>query len=217
MKVSGSRGRRGISEFMGALIMIAITLVAGSAAFGWIILESGTSESAYGNSAAASVNFLNERFTLVAQAYYGTGNTTCPASAFGPNFPGECNLASFWLFNTGKVDFTLSSIQLKSLTTSIPPDGNALDIIFTSTGFTVNKPALSCPSNTDAGDGFPLAINGFKSPGLLGQQVLSTPYRISMPTCTGGIHLFLFDGTTYMVTLTGLYGNVVTQSFTPNG
>jgi flagellin-like protein len=206
--------RSGISEFIAALIMIAITLVAGTAAFGWILSQAGTSEQSYGNSVNVGVNFLNERFTLVSQSFYGLSNATCPASPY-PGNPGECSLAYFWLFNTGKVDFTLFSIQIKSLVT--PPDGNNLNIIFNETGFTVISPPLAACVNQDNGDGFTNAVNGFIPKSILPQGHLSPgPYRISMPTC-GGTHLYLFDGTTYTVSLTGLYGNIVTESITPNG
>ena len=48
----------------------------------------------------------------------------------------------------------------------------------------------------------------------------STSYQIVMPSgCPAPYsgQMYLYDGTTYTFTLTGLYGNVVTQQITPNG
>jgi flagellin-like protein len=56
--------RKGISELMGAVLMIAITLVAGVAAFGWVMSQTSISENAYGSHAAANINYLNERETI---------------------------------------------------------------------------------------------------------------------------------------------------------
>jgi flagellin-like protein len=57
--------RRAISEVMGSLIMIAITLIAGAAVFGFVNGQSGNSAQAVGNSANSNINFLNEREVIV--------------------------------------------------------------------------------------------------------------------------------------------------------
>lgn len=41
--------------------MIAITLIAGATALGWVNGQASSSDNAVGNSAAKNINFLNER------------------------------------------------------------------------------------------------------------------------------------------------------------
>jgi flagellin-like protein len=200
-----NRRRSGISEFIAALIMIAITLVAGTAAFGWILSQAGTSEQSYGNSVAVGVNFLNERFTLVSQSYTTAGGGACGA--------GKCTDANFWLYNTGTVSFTLLSIQVKSITT--PPDNNAINVVFTraATGgnatIYINGVRTFCLTAT----GWNMGVVPLPS-----SQLSGTPFHFSMPAACGVLpQIYLFDGTTYTISLTGLYGNIVTESITPNG
>ena len=198
------RRRSGISEFIAALIMIAITLVAGTAAFGWIMSQAGVSETSYGNSVAVGVNFLNERFTIVSQSFTA-GGAACGA--------GKCTDANFWLYNTGSVSFTLVSIQVKSLTT--PPDNNAINILFTSaaTGGNATVYINGARSSCITAKGWNMGVVPLPSGSLS-----STPFHFAMPAACGAIpQLYLFDGTTYTVSLTGLYGNIVTESITPNG
>lgn len=214
MRIRGHGRRLGISELIATLIMIAVTLVAGTAAFGWILLQAGSSENSYGNSVANNVNFLNERFTLVSSAFSNYPSGACPGS------PGACINASFWLYNTGSVDFTLFSIQARNITNT--PAGNCpgthgcyVNVIFSKNTVTAYQPAgtiyAGCTDTSLTGGFF-----GGASP--LGQGKLTrTPFKISMPSCPGPGQLILYDGTTYSVVLTGLYGNVVTQSITPNG
>ncbi len=57
--------KRAISEVMGSLLMIAITLVAGTAIFGFVNMQSSNSALAVGKSAAQNVNFLNEREVIL--------------------------------------------------------------------------------------------------------------------------------------------------------
>ena len=234
----GTKGRRsGISDLFGSLLMIAITLVAGVAAFGWINGQAATSERAYGNSVGSNINLLDERFTVVTQTFYGAGAGPC-SGGISPNF--QCTGASFWLFDNGQAPFNLSTIQIRNLTDipSTATNPNPLDVLFytaSSTGCAVgtqtcgfiayNKAGTSAIcTNTQALptlDGF-YQNNGVTDipPPLLGQSQLSNdPYQISMPTaatCTAGA-MYLYDGITYSFTFNGVYGNSVPVTATVSG
>ena len=231
MKLSVNRKRVAVSELMGTLIMVSITLVAGAAVFGWVNGQAGTSESAYGVSVSKNVNFLNERFVEVTQTFTGTGGGGACAGGTSPNF--QCTGANFWTYNNGQVGFTLYTLQIKNLTNI--PSGAAnpapLNIRFYSVcsvssstcGFVAyNKAGTStlC-SNTAV---LP-TLNGFYQtgpaiPAVLAQGQLSpNPYQITMPTggtCGAGAQ-YLYDGITYTFTFTGLYGNTFTTTVTVNG
>ena len=239
MKLNRSmKGRRSaISDLFGSLLMIAITLIAGVAAFGWINGQAATSEKAYGNSVGNNINLLNERFTVVTQTFYAGGGAACTGGT-SPNF--ECDGASFWVFNNGQASFNLSTIQVRNLT-DIPntaANPNPLNIIFYTAsdsgcplgpqtcGFAAYNKAgtsLTC-SNTQA---LP-TLNGFyqnngvsdvPAPTLLQNQLTNNPYQISMPTaatCAAG-PMYLYDGITYTFTFNGLYGNSVPVTVTVSG
>ena len=108
MKVSVKR-RVAVSELLATLIMLAVTLIAGAAAFGWINGQASVSEGAYGQSVANNVNFLNERFVPLTETFSGTGiHDACNS--------GTCTGSSFWIYNTGKVGFTLLTLHIMNLT-----------------------------------------------------------------------------------------------------
>lgn len=75
MKLRRARRRVAISELLGTLIMVAVTLTAGAAVFGWVLGETGSSTNSIGNHVATNVNFLNEREVVVNAALAGTNAT----------------------------------------------------------------------------------------------------------------------------------------------
>ena len=198
-----SRNRVAVSELVGTLIMVAITLVAGAAAFGWVNGQAGVSENVYGQSAAAGSNYLREHFAPVTSTFGGTGaGGTCSGTL--PNR--VCTTASFWVFNNGQLAFTLSSLQIQS------PKGspNYLYIVYTATGFTAYSsptgPTISCSPSTP----------GFSPTTTVPIGTLSsTPYSVTIPNCNGVNDIFV--GQSYIITMTGLYGNVVSYQLTANG
>ncbi len=86
LRFSRRKGRVAISEVLGSLIMIAITLVAGAGVFGFVNGQSGISSSAVGANAAKNINFLNEKETIVYAAMV------------------NANSANVWVYNYGSID-----------------------------------------------------------------------------------------------------------------
>ena len=234
MKVD-SKKRRGISELLATLIMIAVTLIAGVAVFGWINGQAANSEKAYGNSVANNVNFLNERFVEVTQTFSGTGaKGVCSGGS-----PVQCTGASFWVYNTGSVGFTLLSLQIKNLT-DIPGSAanpNPLNIIFyiaSSSGCSSTTQNCGFVAFNKAGTStFCSSVSSWSSstlqpgfyqnsgiPTVLGQgQLTAYPYQITMPTagtCSAG-SMYLYDGIAYTFIFTGLYGNSFSTTVMVNG
>jgi flagellin-like protein len=223
------RGKRaGLSEITGTLIMIAVTLIAGAAVFGWVNGQAGNSETAYGTSVANNVNFLNEKFVEVAQTFTGTGVGGVCSGGTSPNF--RCTGANFWMYNNGRVSLTIYSIQIKNLT-DIPGSAlnpNPLNIRFyadasgcpsSSCGFIAyNKAGTStlCSSTTGANG---ITYSGGVVPTLSTSTLSSSAYAITMPTgvtCSAGAQ-YLYDGIAYTFTFTGLYGNTYSSTITVNG
>jgi flagellin-like protein len=140
MKFSPSRRRRGISEVMGSLVMIAVTLTAGVAVFGYINGQSGASAAAVGNRAASGVNFLNEREVLVYAAMSGSSPSTS---------------ALIWVYNSGSIDpENMTNVMFYDITTpsnvcTIPVSASIGSEQIASITITVpSSPTASCPSPT---------------------------------------------------------------------
>ena len=190
-------GRLGISELTGTLMMIGITLVAGAGVIGWVNGQTSTSENAYSNSAASGINYLREHFAPVTYTFGGCAGV-----------PRLCTSAQFWAFNNGQVAFTLASLQIQTPTGALP--GNFLNIIYTPTGYTAyNSAGVQLACNPSA-PGF----SGPASPVPAG-TLTSTPYTVNIPSCGGVNNIVVGQG--YVITMTGLYGNVVQFQLTANG
>lgn len=218
----GGRGKRaGIAEITGSLLMIALTLVAGAAVFGWVNGQAGASEGALGQAAAAQANYFHESFVIVSvQFSYNKGGTTetCQASA-GNTW---CNQVSVAVYNNGQVGLTIQSIILTSASstsasgTSVPPLDVPFGLTSASAG-TYNVPSYTCGTTT----GPPPAVSenllqtGVSEP-IAQQSTPPTLFTFTLPTAcptTSGI----LDGALYSVQVVGLYGNAVNSEVTANG
>ena len=193
--------RRGVSELVGTLLMVAITLVAGAAAFSWVNGQTNSSENIYGANAAAGVNYLQEHFAPITETFTGAAGAAC-----GPLAAPVCTIANFWVFNNGRVPFTLASLQIQSA----PGSSNPLNIVFTSTSFTAYNSggtAISCSPSTPGFSGTnPIPLN----------TLSASAYSVTIPTSCGGVNA-VYVGLGYIITMTGLYGNVVQFQVTANG
>lgn len=69
-----TRRRRGISELTASVAMIAVTLVAAAAVWGWVNGQIGNASVAYGTKLDANVNYLNEQET-VPFSYFPSSNS----------------------------------------------------------------------------------------------------------------------------------------------
>ena len=56
--------RRGISELVGTVAMIAVTLIAAAAVWGWVNQVTSSSGEAYGTNVNANINYLREQETI---------------------------------------------------------------------------------------------------------------------------------------------------------
>jgi len=218
--------------------MVVVTLIAGAAVLGWVNGQAGSSEQAYGNSAANNINYLNERFSAESQVFSSNAGGAC-AGGSGPG-PG-CIAASFYLYNDGSVTFTLKSIQIISTNPTYP-----LNIVFytacqssgtcpTPSGEVATQPIACTPAtvavnsatySTIPPTGFYVVTSapayGVAPP--LPQSYLSTttggvtygPYWVSLPSCSAN-QFYMYDTVAYTVIFTGLYGNTVQETLTANG
>jgi len=204
LKLSVKKRRVATSELMGALIMIAITLVAGAAVFGWVNGQAGSSENAIGQSAANNANYLREHFSQVTSTFTGPAGAACSGS------PTVCTIANFWIFNNGQLSFTLATLQIQSAVGAPAP--NFLNIIYTPTTFTAYNSAGSSLGCAPATPGFSVPSTNPIPAGTLS----SSAYSVTIPASCGSVNKIVV-GQGYVITMTGLYGNVVQFQLTANG
>ncbi len=178
--------RPAISEVLGSLIMIAITLIAGAAVFGFINGQSGNSAQAVGNSAATNINFLNEKFVISAAVLSSSSSS-----------------GSIYVYNNGNLDLTIQSIVIT---------GPSLSVQFTDAAKCGLSSGIYCFSDS----GTPLCNSYLSANGFAVSRPQPEPFKNNVPlplysfaiptpvTCGS-----IAPAATYTITLTGLYGNVV--------
>jgi len=209
LKVS-RRKRIAVSEIMGTLLMIAVTLVAGAAVFSWINGQANSSENAYGASVASNVNFLREHFVIVTQSFAASPPAATPVACStvggsNPNY--ECTLLTFWPYNTGQVTFTLYSVRIQNLTDmpSAAANKNPLNAVFypgSASGCSGTSQTCGLVEYNSAGNTAICTVNSAWSSANLGRgfyqfqspatfvipaptspgQLTSYPYEITMPS-----------------------------------
>ena len=99
-RVPRSSGRRpGVSEVMGAVIMIAVTVVAGAAVWGYVNSATGTAGQGYAEHIGSYVDYLHEKIMV-----------------FALNF--TSNHVTVWLYNYGETAATVSQVSIWNSTKS---------------------------------------------------------------------------------------------------
>jgi flagellin-like protein len=174
--------RRGITEIMATVLMVAVTVITGFAVWGYVNGEAGVASRSYGNSVAANVQFLEERFTIV-QVGFNTGAVT------------------IYFYNTGSINFQIASVSVYDSAKATIYD------IYTSSGVTdqLNSGCSVAAATVES----PVIGTGSSDfvvdQGAIGSITLTLPTSSMNASCTGSSSWTA--GTTYYVSVTGLYGN----------
>lgn len=190
LRIVGAARRRGISELVGSLLAIAMTLIAGAAVFGYVNSQAGVSEVAYGNSVGANVGYLNENFKVIDMYFPSTTEV------------------SFWLYNVGGGPLLLSSVRLYGTAGLVN-----LMFNFTQSGGSSTNYAYDLLGSSS---GCKLTAASFESPALSGVDVKvqnGVLITLTIPGTASGCPSYgqtFNTGTTYDITVVGLYGYSVT-------
>lgn len=195
--VANERKRRAVSEIMGTLLMVAVTLVAGAAVFGFVNGQAATSESQYGASVAKNVNYLNEHFEVL---NLQSPSADCSKNPSGVNY---CTVLWVSIYNNGAMNDVLNSVTIEN-------DASVTEAqIGTSSSGPWCVPFPGCTVS-------PILQTTTIS---TGPTVLPTVFAITLPTTLGSCTsaLCFVVGSHYTVQVLGQYGYVVTQQVTVNG
>jgi len=179
-----ARKRSGVSEVVGSLLAIAITIIAGAAVFGYVNTQAGVTERQYGASVGGTVQFLEERFAVV-QLNYTASSVT------------------LWLYNVGQIN--LSPVQV-----FIYNNGRSTYLLYNATRIISYKPN-SCTTSASTTYENPLLWNPKTGTGISASVQTVQKLTLTLPGCSGAS---FSSGTTYTVSILGVNGNVLLYSQT---
>lgn len=210
MKLVSGRRRVAVSDIIGTLIMVAITLVAGAAVFGFVNGQAGNSENQYGQAVANNVNYLREHFVIVNTQFSGC------APAGGNRY---CNQVAVSLYNNGNVGLTPKSFTLINTTKTSPSGATVPQMYIVSTasattayGKTGTGAPAACGAGVSSGTAYaPLSTVGISS-------VPPTVFTITLPaSCFSSASSQILVGASYQLQILGTFGYVAQLQVTASG
>jgi hypothetical protein len=197
---------------------IAITVVAGASVFGFVNNQARVSEINYANSVGTTDNFLNENFKVI-DMYYSTSN-----AGGGGCTSGYYCTTGFWLYSTGTLNLQAFSVRLYDCTAG-STCGSNINILYNYTVSAGTKTDRVYDVRASAANYFSTCRatgSTYENPTLStvnaktqnAQLVLLTvpPDNANCPSYHNfwTTSLGFKTGTPYYITVTGLYGNVIT-------
>ena len=191
------RGRRrvGVSELVGVVLTVGITIIAGAAVWGYVRIQANISENSLNNGVLVDNDFLSEHFNVETMYF---GSTTS---------------ATFWVYNTGNVPFLTFSVRLYG------PSGT-FNLLYNYTVSGSTKTDQVYDLKSGLASLCKTAASSYESPLLSTTAVKLTTaqtFTLTIPSTQSNCPSFgstFASGSTYTVVVTGLYGNVVTYSTT---
>ncbi len=173
--------RKGISELMGTMLLIAMTLTAGFAMFGYVHTQATTSELSYAQSVGGTLSFLQERFVIAVVSY-------------------TSNSVTIYAYTNGQITSQFAQVEVYG------PTRSTMDLVYDSNFVTINNPP-SCKGQTPASPLNETPMLG-TSPSSFSVKVNSvSSIVLTLPSCPG---LSFQSGSTYFVKILGQYGNTAT-------
>ena len=214
MQVASRRKRRAVSELMSTLVMVAITLTAGVAVYGFVNGQAGASANQYANSVNNNVDYLREHFVIVNVQFSNSSSLAC--GHVGGK--GYCTSSGISIYNNGAVALTIKQIIISNVGTT-SSSGAAVTPLYlnttyssssyTTTAYASNPPTVASKyacTGSGVPPSSPIAIN----------QVPPTIFTMPILSCMGTAQGFLV-GASYQIQVLGTYGNVVTLQVTASG
>lgn len=186
---------------VGTVLTAAMTIVAGAAIFGYVNGQAGTASQAYGQQVGNSVQYLEEKFTVVDMSW-------------------STNTVTVWIYNTGKIQLSLFQVRLYDSAKTL----NLLYNYSAISGSTVNRIHDILSTSTS---GCSITITStYENPLISGSGSFSavvsytSTIALTVPPLTAtptGQTCHSFgqsdtSGDTYFVAVVGAYGNSYTFS-----
>lgn len=224
------RKRPGVSELLGTLAMVSITLIAAALVVGWVNGQATVSENQYGQDVAGNVNYLNEHFEILSAQFSGFSSSNCQGTV-----PTRyCQVLQISIYNTGNVALSIKSITITGSVSSV--SGKSLYVLATQsstwayTSSSYSTPISGCsPSNsqytytyttttvTSSSTTTVVATNTATTTAAIPQNLVPPAvFTIKLPPGSSSCPWFVV-GKNYQIQVLGLYGNQVTLQTTASG
>jgi len=177
------------------MLAIAMTLIAGAAAWGFVRSQAANSEGALQTGAVNTNNMLSEHFQVV-DMYFGTTTS-----------------ATFWVYNTGTLTDQVFSVRLYG-------SGGTINLLYNFTQSSGVKTDYVYDLRSTVASKCKTAATSYESPSLTGTIVKTTDaqlFTLTIPPTSSNCPSFgstWTSGHTYTVVVTGIYGNSVTYTQT---
>jgi flagellin-like protein len=171
-------GRKGVSEIVASMLLIALTLVAGFALFGFVRGQASASELSYAQSVGGTNQYLSERFTVTLLAFTSSA-------------------VSIYLYTNGQVPSQIAQVEVYG------PTRLSMDIVYDANHVTVSNPP-SCAGQSAASSSNESPMLGTGAGSFLDKVNFPGIVTLTLPSCSG---LSFQAGNTYFVKVLGQYGN----------
>jgi hypothetical protein len=175
------------------MLAIAMTLVAGAAAWGFVRSQAGSSENALNGNSVATNDLLSEHIAV--EDMYFPSTTTL----------------TFILYNSGSITDQIQSVRLYD-------SAGLMNLWFNSTGIGGSKTDYVYDLKSTLTAKCKTAASGYESPSVTLTTVKATNekfFTLTVPPTTSNCPSYgqtFSSTTTYTVVVTGIYGSVVTFS-----
>ncbi len=173
-----SRRRKGVSDLVGTMLLLAMTLVAGFALFGFVRAQASISELSYAQSVGGTMSYLQERFVIPLVSYTSSSVTV-------------------YIYTNGQTPTQFAQVEVYG------PSRSAMDVVYDANNVTVSSPA-SCRGQTTASSSNESPMLGTSGSSLTVKVSYVATIVLTLPSCPG---LSFQPGSTYFVALLGIYGN----------
>jgi hypothetical protein len=160
------------------MLLIAMTLVAGFAVFGYVRLQANVSELSYAQSVGGTMSYLQERFVVAQVTYTATAVTV-------------------YIYTNGQIPTQFAQIEVYG------PTRATLDVTYDANYVTVSNPA-PCRGQTAATTTNENPMIGTGTGKLSVKVNYVTTVVLTLPACAG---LSFTAGNTYFIKLLGTFGN----------
>ncbi len=183
--------RLAISEVVGSVLAIAITIIAGSGVWSYINSQAAVTETALGKGVGSTTGYISEQMKVI-DLYYGSSTST-----------------TMWLLNTGSATLQLFRIRLYDSAGLINIQFNYTLSGPTKTDYVYDlRSSLASKCKTAASSYETPTISSYALKLLNAQSIQLTipPVQLGCPS----YGLLFVSGTTYTLVITGLNGNSVT-------
>ena len=157
MKLRHHARRPGISELVGSVLAIAITVIAGAAVFGYVNGQAGVTENQYGSSVGVTVNYLQEQFSVIDMSFTSSSQVV------------------LYLYNYGRI--AVSPIQVTVY-------NETLYLTYNATKVTQTEPT-ACSDTATTSNENPLLWNTKTSTGTPIDIGSISTLTLSLPGCSG--------------------------------